>query len=94
MALTVERLNLGNCREPLALTVAGRKLYIITCPRDVVTTYKCTTTITFDKHIRDMMIATGVTSAGLDKWWRVQAANGTRGLTGNVHALYRTPAHV
>ena len=60
----------------------------------MVTTYKSTATLTFDKYIRDMMVAIGVTSSGLDKWWRIQAANGSRGLTGNVHAVYRTPAHV
>ncbi len=60
----------------------------------MVTTYKCTTTLTFDKYIRDMMVSIGVTPLGLDKWWRIQAPNGSRGLTGNINAVYRTPAHV
>ncbi|KAL8935171.1 MAG: hypothetical protein Q9216_005557 [Gyalolechia sp. 2 TL-2023] len=49
--------------------------------------------MTFDKYIRDKMVAIGVTPAGFEKWWRVQPVNDVHGPSGRK-AVPKTPAHI
>ena len=73
------------------MTAAGRELYIVTNPKDVTMLFRNTASLTFDTYIREMMVAIGVKSSGVDKWWHAKAIEGK---PGSRKPSFRIPAHV
>lgn len=59
-----------NSREPFAITVAGRKLYILTSADDVAAAYRNVTTLSWEAYLNDLLIAFGLDSSALVKVWR------------------------
>ncbi|KAL8827931.1 MAG: hypothetical protein Q9170_006813 [Blastenia crenularia] len=92
--MTRGRLYFGNSRDLFAVTIAGRKLYVATNALDTTTIYKSTASLSFDQYIRDKMVAIGVSPAGFDRWWQVQAIHGLSTTTGATKVTYKAPVHV
>ncbi|KAL9608971.1 MAG: hypothetical protein Q9167_006222 [Letrouitia subvulpina] len=74
--ITAGREYLGNTREPFALTLAGERIYFITSPQDVSTTYKNIVSLTFDDYVRDMMYQFGGSEDGVSKMWQDPSKDG------------------
>jgi hypothetical protein len=59
-----------NTREPFTVTIAGTKLCIMTSPEDASAVLKNVQNLTFDVHIKHMMIQFGSTPEAVDKMWQ------------------------
>ena len=55
--------------QPFAMTVSGKKFYVLTNEKDATATFQNTTTISQDKHTRDLMLKFGVGPSGMKKIW-------------------------
>ena len=60
----------GTDRLPFAMTLAGAKIYILTSAQDIASTYKNTTTLSFDDNVQEVMKNFGLSADGSEKMWR------------------------
>ncbi|KAI1171189.1 cytochrome P450 [Nemania sp. FL0916] len=61
--------HLGRTYEPFALQLPGRKLYIITAPKDITAVFSNTQGLTFDGNLKQLLANFGVTRQAFDKAW-------------------------
>ncbi|KAL9124010.1 MAG: hypothetical protein Q9217_006617 [Psora testacea] len=55
--------------HPFAITLSGRKCYVLTSRRDAEAAFRNTTTLSWDCHLRDRMIKFGVSTSGMSNIW-------------------------
>ncbi|KAI1327855.1 cytochrome P450 [Xylariaceae sp. FL0255] len=60
---------IGRTHEPFALQLLGRKMYIITGPKDVTSAFSNSTSLTFDGNLRQLLTNFGLTKPGFKKAW-------------------------
>ncbi|ETS85983.1 hypothetical protein PFICI_04008 [Pestalotiopsis fici W106-1] len=61
----------GRVREPFALQLLGKKLYICTDPVDVSTIFDDTESFNFDHHLTDLLNSFGISNDALRRSWHV-----------------------
>ncbi len=63
------RLHFRNSKEPYCITVAGQRIYILTCPEDVQDVYKHTSSISWSRFVQDLYRWIGIAQPNIDKLW-------------------------
>ncbi|KAI5861435.1 cytochrome P450 [Durotheca rogersii] len=59
----------GRTREPFAIQLLGKKLYICTSPADVSAIFDNTVAFNFDVHLTNLLTSFGISSEGLRRSW-------------------------
>ena len=55
--------------NPFAITVGGRKIYVLTSPTDIGAVYRNNTTLSWDAMLNELLVAFGVKADNIRKVW-------------------------